>query len=138
MSESANKALIQRWFEEVWNQGRESTIDELFHPQGKVHGFPEPDSILIGPPGFKEVHRLFHTIYGDIHVQLDELIAEGDSVAARWTTTAKHTGPGLGFPATGKTITLAGSSFTTCRIGQITEAWNYMDLTKTTLDLQKK
>ena len=39
MSEQ-NKALAKRWFEEVWNQGRESTIDELFHPQGKAHGFP--------------------------------------------------------------------------------------------------
>jgi hypothetical protein len=63
MSEQ-NKALVKRWFEEVWNQGRESTIDELFHPEGKSHGFPEPDSVLIGPPGFKAIHRAFHTAYG--------------------------------------------------------------------------
>jgi predicted ester cyclase len=36
MSERANKDLAKRWFEEVWNQGRESAIDELFHPQGKA------------------------------------------------------------------------------------------------------
>jgi len=40
MSEQ-NKALARRWFEEVWNQGSESTIDELFHPQGKAYGFPD-------------------------------------------------------------------------------------------------
>jgi hypothetical protein len=34
MSE-AEQALVKRWFEEVWNQGRESTIDELFHPEGE-------------------------------------------------------------------------------------------------------
>jgi hypothetical protein len=39
MSEAANKILAKRWFEEVWNQGRESTIDELFHSQGKAYGF---------------------------------------------------------------------------------------------------
>jgi hypothetical protein len=59
MSEQ-NKALARRWFEEVWNQGRESTIDQLFHPQGKAYGFPEPDSVLIGPEGFKTIHRVFH------------------------------------------------------------------------------
>jgi hypothetical protein len=58
MSEQ-NKALAKRWFEEVWNQGRESAIDELFHPEGEVYGFPEPDSVLIGPAGFKTIHRVF-------------------------------------------------------------------------------
>jgi steroid delta-isomerase-like uncharacterized protein len=138
MSESANKALMQRWFEEVWNQGRESTIDELFHPQGKVHGFPAPDSILIGPEGFKTVHRQFQNIFGGIHIEIHDLIAEGDRVALHWTTTAIHSGDGLGFPATGKNATLTGASFTTCRNGQITEAWNFMDMTKLTLDLQTK
>jgi hypothetical protein len=57
MSEAANKALAKRWFEEVWNQGRESSIDELFHPDGKAYGFPEPDSVLIGSEGFKAIHR---------------------------------------------------------------------------------
>lgn len=56
MSLAANKALAQRWFEEVWNQGKESTIDELFHPQGKAYGFPEPDSVLVGPDAFKNIH----------------------------------------------------------------------------------
>jgi hypothetical protein len=39
MSEAANMDLAKRWFEKVWNQGRESAIDELFHPQGKAYGF---------------------------------------------------------------------------------------------------
>jgi hypothetical protein len=38
MSEAANKELAKRWFEEVWNQGRESTIDQLLHPDGKATG----------------------------------------------------------------------------------------------------
>jgi predicted ester cyclase len=101
MSEQ-NKALAKRWFEEVWNQGRESTIDELFHPQDKVYGFPEPDSVLIGPAGFKTIHRAFRSAFGSLHIDLDDLIAEGDRVAIRWTCTGTHTGADLGFPATGK------------------------------------
>jgi len=135
MSEQ-NKALAKRWFEEVWNQGRESTIDELFHPQGKAHGFPEPDSILIGPEGFKAIHRAFHNAYGNIHIDIDDIIAEGDRVAIRWTCTMSHTGDGLGFPATGKKTTVPGSSFIHCRDGKLTEGWNFMDLTRTTQQLQ--
>jgi steroid delta-isomerase-like uncharacterized protein len=138
MSESANKALMQRWFEEVWNQGKESVIDELFHPQGKAHGFPTPDSTLIGPEGFKTVHRQFQNTFGNLHLEIHDLLAEDDRVALRWTTTATHSGDGLGFPASGKKATLEGSSFTVCRNGQITEAWNFMDLTKLTLDLKAK
>lgn len=137
MSEQ-NKALVQRWFKEVWNQGKESTIDELFHSQGKVYGFPEPESVLIGPEGFKTIHRAFRNAFGDLHIVLDELIAEGDRVAIRWTSSGTHSGDGLGFPATKKKVTIPGSSFLTCRNGQITEGHNYMDLTKMTLGLQSK
>src|ERR1700679_600902 len=45
----ANKQLVQRWFDEVWNQGNPATIDELLLPDGKAHGFPEPSAILTGP-----------------------------------------------------------------------------------------
>jgi steroid delta-isomerase-like uncharacterized protein len=139
MSEAqANKDLARRWFEEVWNQGRESTIDELFHPQGKAYGFPDPGSVLIGPEGFKTTHRVFQNAFGNIHIAVDDLIAEGDRVAVRWTCTMIHNGDSLGFPATGKKTTFPGSSFITCRDGKLTEGWNFMDLTKMTLELQSK
>lgn len=132
-----NKALARRWFEEVWNQGSEATIDELFHPQGKSHGFPDADSVLVGPEGFKTIHRRFHNAFKDIHIDIDELIAEGDRVAIRWTCTMVHNGDGLGFPATGKKTTVPGSSFVTCLGGQLIDGYNFMDLTKMTLELQK-
>ena len=137
MSEQ-NKALARRWFEEVWNQGSESTIDELFHPQGKAYGFPEPESVLIGPEGFKTIHRQFHNAFGDIHIDIDDLLSEGDRVAIRWTCTMIHNGDGLGFPASGKKANFSGSSFINCRDGKLTEGWNFMDLTKMTLQLQNK
>jgi len=133
-----NRALAIRWFEEVWNQGNESTIDELFDPQGKCYGFPESNSVLIGPEGFKTVHRQFQNAFGQIQIHIDDLIAVGDRLAIRWTCNAIHDGDGLGFPATGKKTTIPGSSFLTCRDGKIIEGWNFMDLTRMTLDLQAK
>lgn len=137
MSEQ-NKALARRWFEEVWNQGSESTIDELFHPQGKAYGFPDPDSVLTGPEGFKTIHRQFHNAFTNIHIDIHDVISEGDRVAIRWTCTMLHNGDGLGFAATGKKTTVPGCSFLICREGRISEGWNFMDLTRMTLQLQAK
>jgi len=47
-----------------------------------------------------------------------------------------HNGAGLGFPASGKTVAVPGSSFITCRDGQLTSGRNFMDLTKMTQQLQ--
>jgi steroid delta-isomerase-like uncharacterized protein len=136
MSAESNKALARRWFEEVWNQGKESTIDELFPPQGKAHGWPEPDSVLHGPEGFKAIHRQFTGTFSDIHIEIDAIVAEENLIAVRWTCSMKHTGDGLGFPATGKHVVLPGASFLTCQDGKLMDGWNYMDLTKMTQQLQ--
>ena len=45
----ANKALVRRWFDEVWNQGREDTIDELLAATAIAHGLGEGDQPVTGP-----------------------------------------------------------------------------------------
>src|SRR6202034_406110 len=53
---TTHAAIVARWFEEVWNQGNEATIDEFFSPQGHSYGFPNPDSV-IGRDEFKATVR---------------------------------------------------------------------------------
>jgi steroid delta-isomerase-like uncharacterized protein len=132
----ANKQLVQRWFDEVWNQGSPATIHELFHSDGIAHGFPEPSAILTGPSEFTQAHALFKDAFSNIKVHVDETIAEGDNVAARWTATITHTGQALGFPPTGRTSTFSGTSFLHIADGKIAEAWNHMDFTRVVLELQ--
>jgi steroid delta-isomerase-like uncharacterized protein len=127
MSE-ANKLLVKRWFEQVWNQKSEAAIDQMFSPQGKSHGFPDADAILVGPEAFKAVHRTFCGAFPDLHVDLEEIVTEGDRVAARWRVSMTHLGDHLGFPASRKKEILAGSTFAIVKSGQIVEGWNYMDL----------
>ena len=128
MSE-ANKLLVRRWFEQVWNQKSEAAIDEMFDPKGKSHGFPDPDSVLLGPEAFKAVHRTFCGAFPDLHVDIEDVITEGDRVAVRWRVAMTHSGGDqLGFPATGKKGTLGGSSFLIVKNNQIMEGWNQMDL----------
>ena len=127
MSE-ANKLLVRRWFEQVWNQKSEAAIDEMFSLQGKSHGFPEADAVLVGPEAFKGVHRSFCGAFPDLHVDVEEVVTEGDRAAVRWRVSMTHLGDHLGFPASGKKETMAGATFVTIKGSQITEGWNYMDL----------
>jgi hypothetical protein len=59
----ANKQLARRWFEEVWNQRSEAAIDAMYAPGGKSYGFPDADSVLVGPEAFKAVHRNFAELF---------------------------------------------------------------------------
>jgi len=127
MSE-ANKQLVRRWFEEVWNMQKEEAIDEIFAPQGKAYGFPEPDSVLTGPESFKTIYRKFIGAFPDIHVEIREIIAEGDLVAVTWTATMTHLGDALGIAPTMKRETLDGCSVLVVRGPQIQDGRNYMEM----------
>ena len=128
MSEE-NKQLMRRWFEEVWNKRRESAIDEMLHAHGKAHGLPDPDSSLEGPEGFKTVQRTFCGAFPDLHITVEDVIAEGDRVAVRWSATMTHLGDHFGFAATGKKARLDGAAFVVIKDGKIVEGWNQMDMT---------
>jgi steroid delta-isomerase-like uncharacterized protein len=137
MSE-AIKNVARQWYGQVWNQRNEAAIDRLFHAQGKCYGFPGPTDVLIGPEAFKQIHRRFVGAFPDVHMEVEEILAEGDKLAIRWNAKMTHRGDHLGFPATGKPVELGGSSFMIVRDGQIVEGWNYMDLTAMFQQLQGK
>jgi predicted ester cyclase len=122
-----NKQLIRRWFEEVWNQKSESAIDRMLDPEARAHGVPTPDGFIVGPEQFKPFHRTLLGAFPDMHFVFHEVLAEGDRVAIRWTATMTHRGDQLGFPATGKHVTLEGSSFLVIGNGKILEGWNQME-----------
>ena len=127
MSE-ANKQLARRWFEEVWNKRNAAAIDEMLSADGKSHGFPDPDSVLVGPEDFKVMHSSFCGAFPDLQIRIEDVITEGDKVAIRWTTSMTHLGYHLGIPATSKKVRLPGSSFLIVRDGMIQEGWNFMEL----------
>jgi hypothetical protein len=101
MSEE-NKNLVRTWFKEVWNNGDLSAIPRMYHKTGKAYGFPEPEAVTNSPDEFAKHAKAFQDAFSDIRVNIDDLVAEGDKVAVRWTATMTHTGDGLGIPATSK------------------------------------
>ena len=123
-----NKAFIRRWFEEVWNKGREEAIDEMFAEEGVANGLEdESGNPLRGPVGFKPFFRKFREAFPEIEVVVEDTIAEGDRVAARCTVRGRHRGDTLGFAATEQPVEFTGMTIVRIRRGKIVEAWNNFD-----------
>jgi steroid delta-isomerase-like uncharacterized protein len=127
MSEE-NKELVRRWFEEVWNRGRAEAIDELFAEDGVAHGLAdESGASLRGPAGFKPFFHKFREAFPDVRVEVEDVITEGDQLAARCSVRGSHRGDTLGFRATERPVEFTGMVFARIRDGKIVEAWNNFD-----------
>jgi hypothetical protein len=72
--EADNKALIHRWFDEVWNQGREDLIDELRAPEAVATGLGETDVPVRGPAKFKTFYRNLRSSFPDLHARVDDMV----------------------------------------------------------------
>jgi steroid delta-isomerase-like uncharacterized protein len=127
MSEK-NKALIQRWFQEVWNQGDSKVIDELLAEDAVIHGLVDASgNPVTGLPAFHEFHSQFRGAFPNINVSVDDVIADGDRVVARCSVRGTHTGDHLGFAPTDATIQFGGIAIVRIKDGKIIEAWNQFD-----------
>ena len=115
-----------RWFDEVWNKGRESAIDEMLAPDAVLHGLAEGGAGLRGPEGFKPFFRSIRAAFPDIEIQVEDVVSEGDLLAIRYSATMTHAGPGFGEP-TNRKLAVTGMSFSRMRDGQIVEGWNNWD-----------
>src|SRR5262245_28874871 len=84
MSEEQNKAIVRRFFEEVWNQQKENVIDEIFAPTLVLNGQS------ITRDALKQCLATRRTAFSDIHVTVDDQVAEGEKVSTRRTWRAIH------------------------------------------------
>ena len=124
MSDHQKQTLL-RWFEEVWNQRRREAIDEMLAPDCLVH---EGEASSKGPEEFKPFFDRMHAAFSGIHVTPHEIISEGDLVCLRWSVKMRHTGDGLGMPATGKQLQASGMSMVRFANGRFAEAWQNWDM----------
>jgi predicted ester cyclase len=119
--------VIRAWFEQLWNQKREETIDRLLAPQAEVHGLPTPDGQPIrGPEGFKAFYRAFRDTFPDIRVTVQRTVTEGNMVTAQCHVTGRHTGNALA-RASGAAIEFSGMVIVRVEDGRIVEGWNSFD-----------
>ena len=127
MSEE-NKELVRRWFEEVWNKGRVEAIEEMFDANGIAHGLSDdPENPIKGPRDFRPFHTVFRDAFPNMMIVIEDMVAEGDKVAARCSVRAKHQGEFLGRSATESPVDFTGITIVRIDKGKIVEAWNNFD-----------
>lgn len=116
-----NRALALRWFEEVWNQRKEETIDELL--AASAIGHIEGDDAA-SPKDFKAFRATFLSALPDLRIDVEDTVVEGDNVVIRWRLTGTHGGDGLGFGPTQSRVDQRGMTWQRFADGQIVEGWD--------------
>ncbi len=120
-----NTAIVRRFHDEVLNAGNVDRADELFTDDYIDHG-----ALPGQAPGLAGAKRKWATVIasmGDLHVPTEDLVAEGDRVAARWGMEGTHRGELLGIPPTGRRVRVGGISIYRLVAGKIAEQWERGD-----------
>lgn len=118
--------IIHRWFEEVWNQGREETTDELFAAEGIAYGLGEVTDAR-GPADFKVFLRNMRSAFPDTHIRVEDTIVHDGKAVVRVVFEGTHLGEGIGLPPTGRRVVVAGIIIVRVAGTQIVESWNSWD-----------
>ncbi len=125
MSADENKAAKRRYFD-TFNTQNLDVIDELFAPEYVLHMAGSPD--VRGPETLKQMVAGSLANLTNATVRVDDMVAEGDKVATRWTMTAIHSGEFMGVPPTGQQITMHGIIIDRFVGGRVVEAWESFDM----------
>ena len=122
MTTDDNKALVQRFFEDVINQRNLAALDQFAHPGGVNHtvppGMPQESNQFLGQ---------YLNAFPDVKATVEDLMADGDKVVARVSYRGTHQGAFRGIPPTGKQIAVTGINIFRIANGQLVEHWGLTD-----------
>ena len=126
MTNGENKALVRRVVEGFLNSADQGMAEELFSPTYVDNNPSNP-----GMGGLENVRRSvagWHRAFPDTVNEVQDVLAGGDLVAARWVTRGTHLGEFMGIPATGTPIAVTSGGFSRIEDGRIAESWDHSDL----------
>lgn len=124
-SPEANKELMRRFIEEVWNKGNFDAANEIFHPQATSPSAPQ---LPPGPEGVRMIATMFRSAFPDFHMTIEDLIAEEDIVVARFTQGGTHQGTFMGGAPTGRSVQFTEIGILRVAGGQVVESWYETDM----------
>jgi steroid delta-isomerase-like uncharacterized protein len=123
MSEQ-NKAQIRRVFEEVYNRGDLSVVDEVAARDLVIHASSQD---IRGREGAKKYVAALRAGFPDLQFTIEDQIAEGDMVVTRWSARGTHSGTFQRVPATERDVRLTGTDIDRMIGGKVVECWAYLD-----------
>ena len=116
--------LLRRALDVVWNEGDLSRAQEFYAADVVLHG-TIPGAT--GVEAVKQVIAAYRAGFPDLHISIEDVVAEGDKAVDRWSWTGMHKGEFMGIPATGKQVKTSGISIVRIRDGKIVEIWGVAD-----------
>jgi steroid delta-isomerase-like uncharacterized protein len=121
-----NKALVRSFYDRVWNRGEVDAAAEVFASDYVRHDL-RPSQAEPGPAGQAKIAADFRAAFPDLRMQVDLILAEGDLVAARWTTEGTNVGAWVGRAPTGRRARFSGVNIFRISGGEVVELWNHRD-----------
>ncbi len=125
MSLDEHKAIIRAHVAVLFNQQRIDRAEEFFTPDYLDHA-PLPGQAP-GLAGAKHKWTTYLAAVPDMHATIDDVVAEGDKVAVRWTVQGTQRGELLGIPPTSRPVRFSGISLYRLAKGKIAEQWEQWD-----------
>jgi steroid delta-isomerase-like uncharacterized protein len=124
MSEE-NKALARRWAE-ILNEGNFDVVEEIYAPDYVSHDPTMPEDVR-GVDGAREFYSMYSNAFPDAEITIEEQVAEGDTVATRWTGRGTHQGELMGVPPSGNRVEVMGVTISRIEGDKIVEEWDIYD-----------
>jgi steroid delta-isomerase-like uncharacterized protein len=122
--QESNKAIARAFFEQVLSQGQLDHYADSHASDFVAHGDGHDYTLAEDMAAAKEER----TALPDMRVKVNEVVAERDLVSVFWTASGTNTHEGMGFPATGKHITVNGMTLFRVQNGKIVEEWSVFDM----------
>jgi len=119
-----NKALIRRYFES-WNTNDVDALDEMIADNAIDH--MAYDGQPTGIEGYRDFYRTWHNAFPGFRAEIEDMIAEGDRVATRWTFRGRHLGEYNGIAPTGREVSFTAVSIQRIENGVVAEEWYIAD-----------
>ena len=123
---SDNKAVVLRSEAELWSKGNLAVADELYSPEFVCHFVVGPE--WRGLEGIKGEVKRHRTSFPDWHERVDDIIAEGDRVVIRFTSTGTQLGEFQGIAPTGRKVSIQEVAIFRMVDGKIVEQWGMPDI----------
>jgi len=109
MSTEESKAVMRRIIDEIWNKGDLTTVDEHIAANWVFYG-PGGREVK-GQEGFKQIVAMLRNAFPDLHMTIEDMIAEGDMVAVRYMMRGTFKGELMGMAPTGNQFTMTSALF---------------------------
>ncbi|HVJ87630.1 MAG TPA: ester cyclase [Caulifigura sp.] len=120
------ETLARRWFQEIWNDRRDATIDEFLTSESVCYA---DQGELKGVECFRlQQYQPFLGAFPNLHVTVENLLADGDQAVVRWSARGTHLGADLGIPSTGRVVTMHGITWMRFVGGKLMEGWQQSNI----------